>query len=39
VAAKPKEELLKGAALEAHRGKRARKGRKVQGLVKALRLQ
>ena len=38
-AAKPKDELLKGAALEAHRGKRARKGRKVQGLVKALRLQ
>ena len=37
-AAKPKDELLKGAALEAHQGRRARKGRKVQGLVRALRL-
>ncbi len=36
--AKPKEELLKGAALQPHLGRRARKGRKVQGLVKVLRL-
>ncbi len=35
---KAKEETLKGAALAAHEGKRARKGRKVEGLVKALRL-
>ncbi len=36
---KPKEDLLKGAALEAYRGRRARKGRKVNGFVKVLRLQ
>ena len=36
---KPKEELLKWAALAEHRGKRARKGRKVDGLLKVLRLQ
>ncbi len=35
---KPKEELLKGAALEGYRGKRARKGRKVEGMVKPLRV-
>jgi topoisomerase-4 subunit A len=28
---KPRDELLKGAALETHVGKRARKGRVVQG--------
>ena len=32
---KPKEEVLKGAALAEHSGKRARRGRKVEGLVKA----
>ena len=36
--AKPKEELLKGAALAAHEGKRARKGRKVEGLQKVQRV-
>ena len=36
---KPKEELLKWAALAEHTGKRARKGRKVDGLLKVLRLQ
>jgi topoisomerase IV subunit A len=35
---KPKEERLKGAALAQHVGKRARKGRKVEGLVKVLRV-
>jgi len=35
---KPKEELLKGAAMAAHVGKRARKGHKVDGLQKALRV-
>ncbi|MDO9073124.1 MAG: DNA topoisomerase IV subunit A [Rubrivivax sp.] len=35
---KPKEELLKWAALAEHAGKRARKGRKVDGLLKVLRL-
>jgi topoisomerase-4 subunit A len=35
---KPKEELLKNAALAAHQGKRARKGRVVDGLQKVLRL-
>jgi len=35
---KPKEELLKGAALEAHVGRRARKGRKVAALQKVLQL-
>jgi topoisomerase-4 subunit A len=34
---KPKEEALRGAALEAHMGRRARKGRKVEGFKKALR--
>jgi topoisomerase-4 subunit A len=29
---KPREELLRGAALEAHTGRRARKGRVVAGL-------
>ncbi len=33
-----KEELLKGAALAQHLGRRARKGRKVEGLVKVQRL-
>jgi topoisomerase-4 subunit A len=37
-AGKPKEELLRGAALAAHEGKRARKGRKLAGFVKLLRL-
>ena len=33
---KPKEELLKGAALQAHLGKRARKGRMVEGVKSPL---
>ncbi len=36
---KPKEEVLKGSGLAEHTGKRARKGRKVDGLLKVLRLQ
>ena len=36
--AKPKEEILKGAALAEHVGKRARKGRKVDGMTKVLRV-
>ena len=36
---KPKDELLKGAALEPYRGKRARKGRAQQAMVKALRVE
>ena len=35
---KPKEEVIKGATLAAHQGKRARKGRQVDGLLKVLRL-
>ncbi len=35
---KPKEEELKGAALAGHAGKRARKGHKVEGFKKPLRL-
>jgi len=35
---KPKDELLKGDSLASHQGKRARKGRKVLGLVKVLRV-
>jgi len=35
---KPKEELLKPAAWEAHAGRRARKGRKIAGLQKVLSL-
>jgi topoisomerase-4 subunit A len=35
---KPKEELLRAAALVAYTGKRARKGRKVEGLVKVARV-
>jgi topoisomerase-4 subunit A len=35
---KAKEEQLRGEKLAAHEGRRARKGRKVEGLVKALRL-
>ena len=35
---KPKEEDLKWAALAEHQGKRARKGRKVDGLQKVLRV-
>ena len=35
---KAKSEQLKGAALDAHVGRRARKGRKVQGFFKALRV-
>ena len=35
---KPRQEELKGAALAQHVGRRARKGRKVDGFVKALRL-
>jgi topoisomerase-4 subunit A len=34
---KPKEEELKASAIEHHVGKRARKGRKVEGFKKALR--
>jgi hypothetical protein len=30
--------VVKGATLAAHQGKRARKGRKVEGLLKVLRL-
>ncbi|MFG6447403.1 DNA topoisomerase IV subunit A [Roseateles sp. BYS180W] len=37
-AGKPKEELLKGAALAAYAAKRARKGKPVEGLLKVLRL-
>ena len=33
---KPKEELIKGVALASHQGKRARKGRAVEGLQKVL---
>ena len=36
--AKPKEEVIKGLTLAGHQGKRARKGRKVEGLLKVLRL-
>jgi topoisomerase-4 subunit A len=35
---KTKEEVVKGATLAGHQGKRARKGRKVDGLLKVLRL-
>ncbi len=35
---KAKEELLRAAALATYTGKRARKGRKIEGLVKVLRL-
>jgi topoisomerase-4 subunit A len=35
---KAKDEVLRGAALEAHAGRRARKGRKVEGFVKVARL-
>jgi topoisomerase IV subunit A len=35
---KPKEEDLKGAALAAHEGKRARKGRKIDAFVKPMRV-
>ena len=35
---KPKEELLKNTALAAHVGKRARKGKAVDGFKKVLRL-
>jgi len=35
---KPKEELIKGAALAAYAGKRARKGRPVEGMQKVLRV-
>ena len=36
--AKPREDLLRGAALAEYSGRRARKGRKVEGFVKVLRL-
>jgi len=36
--AKPKDELFKAAALAEHQGKRARKGRKVEGFVKVARV-
>jgi topoisomerase-4 subunit A len=36
---KAKDEVLRGAALEAHVGRRARKGRKVEGFVKVARLE
>ncbi len=35
---KPKDEVVKGVTLASHQGKRARKGRKVDGLLKVLRL-
>jgi topoisomerase-4 subunit A len=35
---KPKEEELKGTPLAAHAGKRARKGKKVEGFPKAMRV-
>jgi topoisomerase-4 subunit A len=35
---KPREEVLRAAALATYSGKRARKGRKIEGWVKALRL-
>lgn len=35
---KPKDELIKGVALFSYQGKRARKGRAVEGLQKVLRL-
>lgn len=35
---KPKDELLKGAALAGHQGKRARKGHKVDGMQKPMRV-
>jgi len=35
---KPKDEVLKGAALARHVGKRARKGHKVEGMVKVTRV-
>ncbi len=35
---KPREDVLRRAALEAHQGKRARKGRKAEGFVKLLRV-
>ncbi len=35
---KPKEDVLSGPALDTHVGKRARKGRKVQGLKRVLRV-
>ena len=35
---KPKEEDIKGAALAEHQGKRARKGRKVEGVLKVMRV-
>jgi topoisomerase-4 subunit A len=35
---KPKEEIVKGVTLASHQGKRARKGRQVEGLLKVLRL-
>jgi hypothetical protein len=35
---KPKEEILKGAALADHEGKRARKGHKVAGFKEVTRL-
>jgi topoisomerase-4 subunit A len=35
---KPKEEELKGNALAGHVGKRARKGKKVEGFPKAMRV-
>jgi len=35
---KPRQEELRGAALAQHAGRRARKGRKVDGFVKVLRL-
>ncbi|MEY2890383.1 MAG: hypothetical protein RJA98_291 [Pseudomonadota bacterium] len=37
-AAKPKDEVIKGATLASHGGKRARKGQKVDGFVKVARV-
>ena len=36
---KPKEDTLKGVGFASHVGKRARKGHKVEGFVKVLRVQ
>jgi topoisomerase IV subunit A len=36
---KPKEETLRATALEAHQGRRARKGRRIDGFVKPMRVQ
>jgi len=37
--AKPKDELIRGVGLAGYQGKRARKGKKIDGFVKPQRLQ